>query len=51
MAKTVSAWRIAAKRHVALPTTFPVEASSWRAGRWNLVGLPVVYASENISLA
>lgn len=48
---TVSAWRIAATtpRHTA--DDLSGGGAELEGGRWNSVGMPAVYASENISLA
>jgi RES domain-containing protein len=42
-------WRLVKQKHVA--TAFSGEGAAWFGGRWNPIGLPVVYLSETLSLA
>lgn len=42
-------WRVSKPRHVA--TAFSGEGAKRDGGRWNHVGVPVVYASESAALA
>ena len=42
-------WRLVKQKHAA--TAFSGEGAAWFGGRWNPIGLPVVYLSETLSLA
>ena len=42
-------WRLVKQKHAA--TAFSGEGAAWYGGRWNPIGLPVVYLSETLSLA
>jgi RES domain-containing protein len=42
-------WRLVKQKHSA--TAFSGEGAAWFEGRWNPIGLPVVYLSETLSLA
>jgi len=42
-------WRLVKQKHAA--TAFSGEGAAWFGGRWNPMGLPVVYLSETLSLA
>jgi RES domain-containing protein len=44
-----SAWRLTKTKHLA--TTWDGEGAKRAGGRWNSVGVPVVYASATLSLA
>lgn len=45
----IQAWRLIKKKH--LPNALSGEGARLGGGRWNHVGIPVVYASETLSLA
>jgi RES domain-containing protein len=45
----IQAWRVIKKKH--LPHALSGEGARLGGGRWNHVGVPVVYASETLSLA
>ncbi len=45
----IKAWRIVTKKR--LPDALSGEGARLGGGRWNHVGIPVVYASESLSLA
>jgi RES domain-containing protein len=45
----ITAWRITSEKHVG--TAFSGEGAEEYGGRFNSVGIPVIYASESVSLA
>ncbi|MCX5805641.1 MAG: RES family NAD+ phosphorylase [Proteobacteria bacterium] len=45
----IQAWRVIKKKH--LPNALSGDGARLGGGRWNHVGIPVVYASETLSLA
>jgi RES domain-containing protein len=45
----ITAWRITSEKHVG--TAFSSEGAEEYGGRFNSVGIPIVYTSESVSLA
>jgi RES domain-containing protein len=46
---SITAWRIVKSKHTS--TAFSGEGARREGGRWNSVGIPVVYLAESVSLA